>query len=291
MRYRYNRGYRYRLTNPQKALLQARMDNIAIVPASMLGLKALWQTVNPNSANYDFMQEPLQGGEVWLAFDHVARLKEALLAKPDDFVTFPAPAGPKGEDTDPLVRFLKHVESQCEEQEARRVAYVATTRARESLYLLGCANARIASDGTPQLSAPAARSLLQTLWPALRTHFEREAIGRVAMVEPPARRLAIAAEASLPALLRLPADWEFPAAPLDVGVRYSAPPRDPISFEWASDLRRQAGTVIHSMLQRIADHLGMPVDAEAERAQQFSTETDVIHIAEQLREELPAADK
>jgi esterase/lipase len=44
MRNRYNRGYRYRLTNPPKALLKARMDNIAIVPASMLGMKALWQT-------------------------------------------------------------------------------------------------------------------------------------------------------------------------------------------------------------------------------------------------------
>jgi multiple sugar transport system substrate-binding protein len=58
--------------------------------------KSLWQSVNPNSTNYDFMQEPLLGGEVWIAFDHVARLKEALTAKPDDFVTFPAPAGPKG---------------------------------------------------------------------------------------------------------------------------------------------------------------------------------------------------
>ena len=38
MRYRYNRGYRYRLTNPPKALLKVRMDNIAIVPASMLPL-------------------------------------------------------------------------------------------------------------------------------------------------------------------------------------------------------------------------------------------------------------
>ena len=44
MRYRYNRGYRYRFTNPPEALLKARLDNIAIVPASMLGLKALWQT-------------------------------------------------------------------------------------------------------------------------------------------------------------------------------------------------------------------------------------------------------
>src|SRR5262245_38024861 len=44
MRFKYNRGGGYRLTNPPKALLKARMDNIAIVPASMLGMKALWQT-------------------------------------------------------------------------------------------------------------------------------------------------------------------------------------------------------------------------------------------------------
>jgi len=48
MRYRYNRGYRYRLTNPPKALLKARLDNIAIVPASLLGVKALWQTAANN---------------------------------------------------------------------------------------------------------------------------------------------------------------------------------------------------------------------------------------------------
>jgi hypothetical protein len=43
MRYGYKRSYRYRFTNPPKALLKARLDNIAIVPASMLGLKTLWQ--------------------------------------------------------------------------------------------------------------------------------------------------------------------------------------------------------------------------------------------------------
>ena len=41
MRYRYNRGRGYRLTNPPKALLRARLDNIAIVPASMLPLTPL----------------------------------------------------------------------------------------------------------------------------------------------------------------------------------------------------------------------------------------------------------
>jgi hypothetical protein len=47
MRYRYNRGYRYRLTNPPEALLKARLDNIAIVPASMLPMtKTLKEKVN-----------------------------------------------------------------------------------------------------------------------------------------------------------------------------------------------------------------------------------------------------
>ncbi|MBI5956991.1 MAG: carbohydrate ABC transporter substrate-binding protein [Chloroflexi bacterium] len=58
--------------------------------------KDLWQYVNPQSTTYDFMQEPLLAGEVWIAFDHTARLINALKQKPDDFVVMPAPAGPKG---------------------------------------------------------------------------------------------------------------------------------------------------------------------------------------------------
>jgi hypothetical protein len=47
MRYRDTRGYRYRLTNPPKAILKARLDNITIVPASMLPLpQTLQEKVN-----------------------------------------------------------------------------------------------------------------------------------------------------------------------------------------------------------------------------------------------------
>src|SRR5690348_16931898 len=58
--------------------------------------KALWRHVNPNSTNYNFMQEPLLSGDVLIAWDHVARLQNAFRNRPDDFVAFPAPAGPKG---------------------------------------------------------------------------------------------------------------------------------------------------------------------------------------------------
>lgn len=69
-------------------------------------MKELWAVTNPNSTNYNFMQEPLLAGEVWIAWDHVARVKEALEAQPDQFVTFPAPAGPKGRGYMPVVAGL-----------------------------------------------------------------------------------------------------------------------------------------------------------------------------------------
>jgi len=56
----------------------------------------LWQYVNPQATTYAFMQEQLLSEEVWVAFDHTARLVEAFKQKPDTFVAFPAPKGPRG---------------------------------------------------------------------------------------------------------------------------------------------------------------------------------------------------
>jgi multiple sugar transport system substrate-binding protein len=65
--------------------------------------KELWQYTNPASTNYGFMQEPLLSGDVWLAFDHIARLADAFNQRPDDFVAFPAPAGPMGRGFMPVL--------------------------------------------------------------------------------------------------------------------------------------------------------------------------------------------
>jgi multiple sugar transport system substrate-binding protein len=59
-------------------------------------LKDLWQYTNPQSLQIDFMQESMLSGEVWVGFDHVARLVKAFEGKPNDFVAAPAPKGPKG---------------------------------------------------------------------------------------------------------------------------------------------------------------------------------------------------
>jgi multiple sugar transport system substrate-binding protein len=59
-------------------------------------IRRAWAESNPRSPTYAFMHEPLQSGEVWIAWDHVARLIEALKAGPAEFVAFPAPTGPRG---------------------------------------------------------------------------------------------------------------------------------------------------------------------------------------------------
>jgi multiple sugar transport system substrate-binding protein len=68
--------------------------------------KRIWESTSPRSTSYAFMQEPLLAGEVWVAFDHTARLLDAFKQKPDEFVAFPAPAGPAGRGFMPVVAGL-----------------------------------------------------------------------------------------------------------------------------------------------------------------------------------------
>ncbi len=65
--------------------------------------KELWSYTNPGSTNFSFMQEQLLTEEVWVVFDHTARVADAFNTRPDDFIAFPAPAGPTGRGFMPVV--------------------------------------------------------------------------------------------------------------------------------------------------------------------------------------------
>ncbi|MFI4981803.1 MAG: extracellular solute-binding protein, partial [Nevskiales bacterium] len=91
----------------------------------------LWKTVNPNSTNYNFMQEPLLSGEVWIGFDHIARLLDALRQKPDEFVAFPAPAGPKGRGYMPVLAGLAVAKDAPDPQGARALIEYLTRPATQ----------------------------------------------------------------------------------------------------------------------------------------------------------------
>ncbi|WP_170371748.1 ABC transporter substrate-binding protein [Ruegeria arenilitoris] len=65
--------------------------------------RELWTHTNPASTNFSFMQEQLLSGDAWIVFDHTSRLAQAFNERPDDFVAFPAPAGPTGRGFMPVL--------------------------------------------------------------------------------------------------------------------------------------------------------------------------------------------
>ncbi|MDQ6834502.1 MAG: extracellular solute-binding protein, partial [Chloroflexota bacterium] len=65
--------------------------------------KEIWQYTNPGSTNYANSGEPLLSDEIWVGWDHIAGLLNALQTRSNDFITFPAPMGPKGRGFMPVL--------------------------------------------------------------------------------------------------------------------------------------------------------------------------------------------
>lgn len=160
-----------------------------------------------------------------------------------------APLEGKGEDDDALYGYLAHVQRERRREETKRVLYVACTRAKTSLHLMGAAQL----DRNGDVKRPNKTSLLAYLWPVVERDFQKAA--QSAAPQQP-QLFQIAAGALGATLHRLRLDWQLPAAPPTVQgaqpLPRSAEAKAEITFEWASDLRRQVGTVIHEFLQRIA---------------------------------------
>jgi len=74
--------------------------------AMWVQLASLWKSVNPNSTSYNFMSPPLLSDEVWIGFEHIARIVDVLRQKPGEFIAFPAPSGPRGRGYMPVVAGL-----------------------------------------------------------------------------------------------------------------------------------------------------------------------------------------
>jgi len=98
-------------------------------------LQGVWPGANPQSTNYENMQEPLRAGEVWIAWDHTARLINALNDRPEEFVTFPAPRGPRGLGYLPVIAGLA-IPANAPDPEASRALIEFLTRPETQLQTL-----------------------------------------------------------------------------------------------------------------------------------------------------------
>lgn len=154
-----------------------------------------------------------------------------------------APIRASEQATDPISGYLRELDREKSRLEASRLLYVAATRARRRLHLLG--HITFNSKGEP--GKPAADSLLEKLWPVVGDMFAPLQAPTAATTGGPALNPA--------ALWRLPADWRpasgadttIAIAPTDTGT-----PVVDIDYDWAGDTARHVGTLVHRHLERIA---------------------------------------
>lgn len=153
-----------------------------------------------------------------------------------------SPVGPRAElEKDALHAYIGKVESAKDRHELARLLYVACTRARHSLHLLG--NARALKAGLR--SDP--RSLLHLLWPIVAQQFER------AFDPDLGDGMETVDERWLdPVLRRFTTTWTTPQAPplpISANVAIAPDQNQAVEFYWVGADARLAGTLVHRWAQ------------------------------------------
>ncbi len=158
-----------------------------------------------------------------------------------------APINPAGSDGEGIYELIRGLDKRKAEHEMGRLLYVAATRARRRLHLLGDAK----RDDHGAAKEPPKGSLLRTLWQVVAHEFATPGERRTASYEGgPA--VPVAHQGMLRRLAIDRFDYATPAA-----ARWTVPAEtrvsDQIEFSWVGDTARRVGSVVHRWLQRIAE--------------------------------------
>lgn len=146
-----------------------------------------------------------------------------------------------GEPTNAISDFIRNIDKQRECFERQRLLYVATTRAKQQLHLIG----HVTFDKNDNPKAPSG-SLLAELWQGVKSEFSSLH---------PIDETDDQGEKQPPPLTRLPANWQsiLPNATIKLPVHTSLQLQNSVpEFLWAGELARHIGTVIHGMLEIIS---------------------------------------
>ena len=149
------------------------------------------------------------------------------------------------QDQEPISECIRWINRGKQEHEDLRLLYVAATRARQRLHLLG--HVRFGSDGNGK---PDKNSLLARLWPVLKDELTQ--------LGPPSQTDTVPAWTLAPrSEQRIPSDWQpdlgVPATTAGAAAERTAiAPIGNIDFSWSGDTARHVGTLTHRYLERIA---------------------------------------
>ena len=167
-----------------------------------------------------------------------------------------APINPTGSDEDATYEYIRRLDREKERHEDARLLYVAATRAKRHLHLLGDVSLNREAE-EPEPNSPRKGSLLATLWPAVEPDFIEAARSSALTPSPPSGGEGGGEGAIVNQdLRRLPSDWTSPESP--PAASWTAPAdkareQEGIEFSWVGETARHVGAVVHRWLQRIAE--------------------------------------
>ena len=172
-----------------------------------------------------------------------------------------SPVGPRAAlENDALHRFIEKVEASKFRHELGRLLYVACTRARKRLHLMG--HVELAADAT-QLRPARAGSLLSLLWPSVADEFSKSVQGTMSTGTE-----AVVTPWLMPVLRRFALPFVLPdfhgLASKDAGDADTAVDAT-VEFYWVGNEARLAGTLVHRWLQLAADRRVELADADMQQ--------------------------
>lgn len=172
-----------------------------------------------------------------------------------------APLEETGASKDLTYAWLGKLEDKKEHLESERLLYVAATRAKQRLHLLGSLEMVTDHDGNTGVRPPPARSLLARLWPVASVE-EQYCLSPGACGAPvpdnqgnDKKTDGVQEIQSDWLLRRLVPGWTLPAPLPDVawqGPREKVWRQDEVEFSWAGETARVTGVIVHRWLQMIA---------------------------------------
>ncbi len=161
-----------------------------------------------------------------------------------------APIRETGDYQAPIYDYINNTDKTKQRYEDARLLYVATTRTRKTLHLLGHASVKEKKD---EITCDAqSRSLLGHLWPVVNTVYKQFLPTSIEQSEENPY-VVVNQETK-----RLKKDWKMPDVP--TGIKWQQATKDQseeepvlIEFEWAGETTKHIGSVVHNAIQCIGE--------------------------------------
>jgi ATP-dependent helicase/nuclease subunit A len=152
-----------------------------------------------------------------------------------------APVPSQWQDDRPILDQIRRIEKDHEKQEIKRLLYVAATRAKRQLHLIG--PLKLTTKGAWYKAGT--DTLLGHLWPVVEAEYVRVLSNHQTAAPPQQTGFAFPEQRTIQ---RLPLTLAAPPAPALV-----QPGPEWVTFAWVGETLRHVGKTVHAWLQRMAD--------------------------------------